>query len=256
MEEPITNNEYTSDIQDINVEQSDSVGEDSYKDNEIKTILTIQPIVAEYDNLIQSAKILAAKLDEVIDYPIRDVSLAQKISEDLLQIFKEQPQKEKIVNGRLLLSNIANTNELDDSILLYNRWYRRIFGKNKKNSSDSKKRISIVKIKADTGKTIYREYKASRIKKDTAALTMKSITLLSDKDGNKPTRLTLSKGSWMCYYINHPDKAIRLSFRMGAISIALGLISIVDIFKDPIWRGIKGVIDMAIYVINVIWEWL
>lgn len=54
-------------------------------------------------------------------------------------------------------------------------------------------------------------------------LSPSSIRLLSDKDGNNPTEVKVEMGRVFPFYWEHPDKAIRISFKLGLWSVALGI---------------------------------
>ena len=141
----------------------------------------------------------------------------------------------------LRLKGIKHNSELDGFVVLSDALsgvvneqiylHKEIFGKFKK---DYEKTVSIIKIKADTGKTIYREYQGKAVSgfnTDTVALSPNSIKLLSrynnDDTMTRPDSLTLSPGHKFPFYWSHPDKAIKISFRMGLLSIALSVISII-----------------------------
>ena len=145
---------------------------------------------------------------------------------------------------QLLLQDIRHSSELDNFVVLSSKFsgdkenqiylHEIIFGKKKK---DYKRTVSIVKIKADNRKTIYREYQGravSGFEYDMVALSLNSIKLLShidDEDQMSPPKLLeLSSANWIdriLFYFNHPDKAIMLSVRMGLLSIVLGVVSII-----------------------------
>lgn len=153
-----------------------------------------------------------------------------------------------VENDELRVSGIQQSCELDGFVLLQSSCYKRIFGTTKKVSPDKRKRTSIVKIKANNGKRIYREFRGDFTTKFTAdmvALTPNSILLLNDDDGIMPTNLTLSKGRLWPFYWEHPDKAIRVSFKMGGLSITLGFISLIAAFKEPLIDSIKYIVDFA-----------
>ena len=100
--------------------------------------------------------------------------------------------------------------------------YEKIFGKKKIKSSNSKKRLSIVKISYE-GKSIHRAFLAVSAKdfdKDYVALTPNSIYELSSDTAIVPlSKLTVSKGCVWKYYWNNPNAAVRMSFRIGIIGI-------------------------------------
>ncbi len=145
---------------------------------------------------------------------------------------------------QLMLKDIEHSSELDNFVVLSSKFngdiknqiylHEKIFGKKKK---DYKRTVSIVKIKADNRKTIYREYQGrtvSGFEYDMIALSQNSIKSLSHIDDedqmSPPNWLELSSANWIdriLFYCNHPDKAIMLSVRMGLLSIVLGVVSII-----------------------------
>lgn len=142
-----------------------------------------------------------------------------------------------VMNQDLRLTTIQYSSEVDGFVYLHTSLYRRIFDRARNKSSDKRKQLSIVQITADNGKKIYREFHGISIKdykKHHIALTHNSLNLLNettdDNRINEPTVLTLSNGNHfpfysLPFYWRHPDKAIRVSFKMGAISVFLGIVS-------------------------------
>lgn len=131
-------------------------------------------------------------------------------------------------DGVLRLVGISNASDVDGDVLIVSNCYNEVFKTCKKNASDSKKRLSIVKIAAN-GKSIYRTCRcvsATGFISDYVALSPNSIMLLNDKDGNGPKEVKLSEGGKLPFYLYHPDKAVRISFKLGLLSVLLGLVSI------------------------------
>ena len=143
-----------------------------------------------------------------------------------------------VINQDLRLRTIQQPNELDGFVYLHTTLYKKIFTKPKYKSSDKRKRMSIVKITADNGQKIYREYYGISIKdftQDHFAITQNTLYLLSstNKDGAvvEPKKLILSNGSRfplysLPFYWHHPEKAIRVSYILGTISVFLGIVSL------------------------------
>lgn len=79
-------------------------------------------------------------------------------------------------------------------------------------------------------KTIYRAYRgvsATNFLKNYVALTPNSIIMLNDKEGNEPQNAIVSEGSIFPFYWYHPDKAIRISAKLGFLSLLIGFVSFV-----------------------------
>lgn len=137
--------------------------------------------------------------------------------------------KSTCANGVLRLVGINSASDVDGDVIMTNDCYNKIYNTTKKTASDSLKRLSVVKISANE-KVIYRSYRgisASDFLSDYAALSPNSIRMLNDKDGNEPQDVQVSPGSIFPFYWYHPDKSVRLSAKLGLISLLLGVISIV-----------------------------
>ena len=133
------------------------------------------------------------------------------------------------VDNVFRLGGITLPSEVDEEVLLISNIYREIFGKRKKMASNHQKRLSIVKICAN-GQSVHRAFRAVSAKDFTGgyvALTSNTINLLRDKEGHDPLEVELSKGCIFHYYCFHPDKAIRLSAKLGSLSLLLGVLSII-----------------------------
>ena len=134
-----------------------------------------------------------------------------------------------ITDDKMFLKDITTISEADGDAVFQSNVYSEIFGFTRKRSNTDKKRLSIVKISAN-GESIHRAFKSEAvdgIKKDMVGLSPNSIRLLSDKNGKNPTEVEVEMGGMFPFYWEHPDKAIRISFKLGLCSLVLGLISIV-----------------------------
>lgn len=137
--------------------------------------------------------------------------------------------KNYYADGVLHLARINNVSDVDGDVLMTSACYNDIFKTTKKTADNSLKRLSVVKISAK-GHVIYRAYRgvsATDFLKDYVALSPNSIMQLNDKDGNEPLEVEVSKGCIIPFYWYHPDKAVRLSIKLGTLSLLLGIISIV-----------------------------
>ena len=134
-----------------------------------------------------------------------------------------------IKDDKMFLKDVSTISEADGDAVFQSNAYFDIFGFTRKRSNTDKKRLSIVKISAN-GESIHRAFKSEAvdgIKKDMVGLTPSSIRLLIGKDGKNPTEVEVEKGRMFPFYWEHPDKAIRISFKLGLLSLMLGLTSIV-----------------------------
>ena len=132
------------------------------------------------------------------------------------------------LNGdNLYLNDISRVSDADEDVVLYSNVYEEIFGITRKLEKDTNKRLAIVKISAN-GKSIHRAFRSvAGMTNDYAGLTANSLRLLNDSMGNDPKEVELSPGSRLPFYWYHPDKAIRISIKLGLLSVILGSLSIV-----------------------------
>lgn len=148
----------------------------------------------------------------------------------LLKILPSPLASGSSIAGGIFYSNsIASSDAADGDVYLTSHVYREIFGEKKNRAKDSHKLLSIVKVSAN-GKSIHRAFRGATTTGFTsnhAALSPSSISLLNDADGKEPSEVVLSKGCWIPFYWGHPDKAIRMATRLGAVSLFLGLVSLV-----------------------------
>ena len=133
----------------------------------------------------------------------------------------------RIDKGVLLIQGITSPRELNEYVILESSMYRTLFGEKKIASSRSRKRLSIVKITYN-GRSIHRAYRsipARDFTKDHVGLTPDSIYELSDgKVIPAFSEVTLSKGCWWNFYWEHPNAAVRISFIVGVIGIAISIL--------------------------------
>lgn len=148
----------------------------------------------------------------------------------LIKIFPDSSSaKNYCADGILRLVWINNASDVDGEVLMTSNSYNDVFKTTKKTAANSLKRLSVVKISAND-QVIYRAYRgvsATDFLKDYVALSPNSIMLLNDKDGKEPQEVEVSKGCQIPFYWYHPDKAVRLSVKLGFISVLLGIVSIV-----------------------------
>ena len=107
--------------------------------------------------------------------------------------------------------------------------YSDIFGPQRKDTSQSKQRLSVVKIVNTKGKRkIYRQYAGRPI-----SINTKSIGLSPNSwqqlcmDSSNDKEVVVCKSWWFPFFWNHSNSATRISFRIGIIGLALAIIGIV-----------------------------
>lgn len=120
--------------------------------------------------------------------------------------------------------------DLNDAAMFYGHSYQTIFGKKRSESTASKKRLAIVKIRKGK-RVIHRRFLAEPMKgigQNELALTPASIRELarhsnSDLVGHE---VEVSKGCWFCFYWDHPSHATRISFHLSTLSLIASIIAI------------------------------
>ena len=147
------------------------------------------------------------------------------IEKTVLKLF-EYPFGHKSTNpGIAYLPQGAKLEYYIDSVVLHKDMYKMIFRKTKRTSGLESKLLSVVKITFN-GKSIHRRFcSLSSMKKDYVALSCDSLLML-DSDISTINTVVLSKGSKFCYFWNHPFNATRISMRIGTVSIAFAVASI------------------------------
>ncbi|MBQ0051467.1 MAG: hypothetical protein KBT11_05320 [Treponema sp.] len=111
-----------------------------------------------------------------------------------------------------------------------NHLFKEIYGKNVKNFGSFLKKKKIVKITScDTKNSIYRFWNgmpSGAKSKDTLFLDEKAkFDLLAE--GNSSANVTISKASKFSFFWNHYDHSVRISFKLAALSMAMGVVSLI-----------------------------
>lgn len=131
---------------------------------------------------------------------------------------------------------VKSVEELDGYIglaLFHPRNYSKIFDKKAKDSTKAKRRLSVVKITFPNGKSIYRKFKASShqgVTADIVALHPNSIYEAYPGQQNDPIYVEISPANcWgkMMFNWNHPDNAVRSSYRLAVIGAVTGILGII-----------------------------
>ena len=148
----------------------------------------------------------------------------------LVKILPSKGSTSNSFDGNTLsLSSISSATEMDEYVVLESHLYQDIFKKKKIDADNNHKLLSIVKICCD-GKTIHRAYRSLPVEnftKQYVALSPNSIYLLSTGATLQPnSKVYLSKGCMWKFYWEHPNGAVRMSFRIGVIGIVSTLIGV------------------------------
>ena len=121
--------------------------------------------------------------------------------------------------------------ENQDSAWLNNIEYKVLFGK--KRSFDQKNKLLAVLRLEYNDRVIRRRYKYDvtlGITSDQVGLTSESIRLLFDNQNASPNMIKVSKGNLrdvLLYYWDIPMRAERVAFRLGFVSVVLGVIALI-----------------------------
>ncbi len=147
--------------------------------------------------------------------------------------FSVRPIKKEEVNtheDRCTISQMANGLDVDGLALFHSSAYEKIFGTKKKTQKQSIQRLSVVKItNKESHRSIYRAYRGASItglKEGMVVLSPISLQELSSPN-SLDVKFSVTKGCWWMFYRNHPNAATRISFRLGLISLAIGVVSII-----------------------------
>lgn len=108
--------------------------------------------------------------------------------------------------------------------------FQLIFGV--KDSEGKRKGSQIVKItNPNNGKSVHRQYRTSyeiRGLHDYVSITYTAIKNIVNNKGefDNLRNVYISKGNRLCYYLTHPNYAVRISIWLGSISVLLGVLSL------------------------------
>lgn len=134
---------------------------------------------------------------------------------------------EKVTEG---ISVCVDSFDIDSECCAYFQAsaYQDIFNKKKQDVSQSEQRLSVVKICRGKRK-IYRKYVAKSPKgltKDYIVLSLNACQQLGIKRYDIDKEVRVTKSWWFPFYWYHSNSATRVSFRVGLISLFIGLLGI------------------------------
>jgi hypothetical protein len=119
--------------------------------------------------------------------------------------------------------------ESEAKALFHPSAYKDIFGRSKKSSLQEKQRLSVVKIKYGR-RIIHRSFQARSIKgldSNNVGLSPSACMELGVELDSVPEKVVVCKGCRFVFFWNHPNSATRVSFRIGLLSIFIGLICLI-----------------------------
>lgn len=125
-----------------------------------------------------------------------------------------------------------------DQIGLNNHQYYVVFGETLGKVHKTGRQRGIVRIERKTSHGVrveYRRYRGMHIKGNEAHLDIATAASLSDSESELQNgfEINLTSAGWsgrVHYYWSHPDDSLRVSYRLGLLSLVLGLISVWSIF--------------------------
>lgn len=132
----------------------------------------------------------------------------------------------------IVLNEYDDLDSFHDKVVLYSSWYHKIFKIYFSECGNTPWKRGIVKIKSGSDpkkmRTIYRMFQGSNLKgveKNIIGLTGTSMNILDNP--KEVLENNLSKGSKFCFYWQHPQHYVRVSFKLGVVSVLLTIVSLV-----------------------------
>lgn len=122
--------------------------------------------------------------------------------------------------------NMPEGIESNDKVSLHSSYYNKIFGKKFHSDGYLPWKRGIVKIIFGT-RIINRMFWGENIKGDEIGLSNQSKILLELTNETDEYEFTLCKGSKFFFYWQHPLHYVRVSFKLGMLSVILGVIGVV-----------------------------
>lgn len=122
--------------------------------------------------------------------------------------------------------------ELEDKVILNSSYYEKLFNKKLSDSNYKPWKRKIVKIQ-NGGIVVYRMFKGHglySITNNEIGLTWSSINILAN-DKKSESEITLpiklSVGSKCLFYWQHPQHSVRVAYKLGILSFAIGILSLI-----------------------------
>jgi|GEM_PF-6451373 hypothetical protein len=156
----------------------------------------------------------------------------QPIERELYQTTSNENVKghhsEKYIRPGICIRDYSPT-EYEELAFMQPSDYQLIFGI--KDSEGKRRGSQIVKItNPNNGRSIHRQYRTSyeiHGLHNYVSITFTAIKEIvnSKEEFDNLRYVQVSKGSRICYYITHPNYAVRISIYLGSISVILGILS-------------------------------
>lgn len=148
-------------------------------------------------------------------------------NKDVIEVNKKHPNERE----RICITDYSPI-EYEELVFMQGSDFEKIFGA-KDGSPKLKGRLPVVKItNPNNGKSVHLLYRtSSEISgyKDYAVMTFSAIKKItsSPEELRHLEYVKVSKGSKICFFLNHPIHSVRWSIRLAVISISLGVISMI-----------------------------
>lgn len=148
-----------------------------------------------------------------------------------IKIISLKKLDDKPEQGFIIVENQEELKEYQDKVLLEKNMYGSLFKKKFIEYSNKPWKRKIVKIEFK-GRKIYRMFiggNSKGIGLNELGLTLHSCYLLffNDDDWKESEKLKINKGSKFMFYWNQPNHYIRVAFKLGFISVILGIIGFI-----------------------------
>ena len=130
---------------------------------------------------------------------------------------------------------IVKDESLDAEALVFfnsNGTYNQFFKTNKKDTNQTKQRLSVLKI-SHGKRTIYRQYAGRGMSFGEDIDSSKCVGLSPNSwqqlclDSSDDKEVTLNRSWWFPFFWKHSNSATRISFRIGVIGLVLAIIGII-----------------------------
>ena len=127
---------------------------------------------------------------------------------------------------------VTGKTDYENYVLVHSSEYTKLYSKDKNHQTSQEEEFLDGLVKISSGKkSIYRKCRGAAMPSKTVAIGYRSLKYLKGTDTGNLQNVTITKTCWLCFMLNHPDKAVRYSFWatfvFGVISMILGIISII-----------------------------
>lgn len=156
---------------------------------------------------------------------MEDIAIGTKIR---MRVLFPVDTEDKVIVGH---SVCVDSFDIDSECCAYFQAnaYKDIFKKKKQDAPQNEQRLSVVKI-CRCDRKIYRKYVAKSptgLKKDDIVISLNASQQLGIKKEDTDKYVCVMKSYWLPFYWYHSNSATRISFRVGLVSMFIGLLGVV-----------------------------